>query len=520
MLKNTKHPKWIKKTEALGNNLICCDTQICDTVLPTEFVLEQLFSCEVFEMDIITEGSGICQIFGQSIPCQKGDMFIIPCDIPHNCYVNRPADKMYINRVLFDVQDCFSDEVSDIRSKRFCWGVFCDGSVIAYAALNTSTYESVIRALDTISGEVKEKQQDWQAAVRAELTSLFITLARYIGKAEHAPSETGKEWHCAGVAARMVMENFSDSELRLETLAENLYISKSQLSRLFKEFTGESFSEYLRRVRMNHACRLLRESDMSVEQIVKECGMRDMRSFYKNFQNHTGKTPIQYKEYKKTLSEKEEKIMVVLSEISEKMQQGRSKMVAELVQKAIEEGCDPQKILNEGLLSAMDIIGERFRNNEIFVPEVLVAARAMNMGVQILKPYLSESGMTNAGKVCIGTVHGDLHDIGKNLVKMMMEGKGLEVIDLGTDVPAEKFVQTAIEEKCDVICCSALLTTTMHVMEDVVKAAEASGIRDKVKIMIGGAPVTEEFCKKIGADAYTYDAATAANVALEFCKAK
>ncbi len=211
--------------------------------------------------------------------------------------------------------------------------------------------------------------------------------------------------------------------------------------------------------------------------------------------------------------------MSITAEISEKLQQGRAKAVKELVQQALDEGMSAAEILNEGLMHGMNIIGEKFKNNEVYVPEVLVAARAMNMGTEILKPYLASMGVTASGKVCIGTVQGDLHDIGKNLVKMMMEGKGLEVIDLGTDVSPEKFVQTAIDENCQIICCSALLTTTMGVMEDVVKAAEAAGIRDKVKIMIGGAPVTDEFCKQIGADCYTSDAASAADAAAAFCQA-
>ena len=211
--------------------------------------------------------------------------------------------------------------------------------------------------------------------------------------------------------------------------------------------------------------------------------------------------------------------MVILSEISENLQKGKAKLVKEMVQQAIDEGANPEQILNEGLLAGMNVIGEKFKNNEVYVPEVLVAARAMNMGAQILKPYLAASGVKASGKVCIGTVQGDLHDIGKNLVKMMMEGKGLEVVDLGTDVSAETFVQTAIEQDCQVICCSALLTTTMGVMADVVKAAEAAGIRDKVKIMIGGAPVNQEFCELICADCYTVDAASAADAAAEFCKA-
>ena len=165
----------------------------------------------------------------------------------------------------------------------------------------------------------------------------------------------------------------------------------------------------------------------------------------------------------------------------------------------------------------MNIIGEKFKNNEIYVPEVLVAARAMNAGTELLKPLLAANGISAKGKVCIGTVQGDLHDIGKNLVKMMMEGKGLEVIDLGTDVAPETFVNAAIEQNCQVICCSALLTTTMGVMEEVVKEAKKVGIRDKVKIMVGGAPVNEVFCQKIGADCYTVDAASAADAAVAFC---
>lgn len=209
--------------------------------------------------------------------------------------------------------------------------------------------------------------------------------------------------------------------------------------------------------------------------------------------------------------------MSILIDISENLQKGKAKIVKGLVEQAVAEGINPEQILNEGLLAGMNVVGEKFKNNEIYVPEVLVAARAMNMGVQIIKPLLAAEGVKATGKVCIGTVQGDLHDIGKNLVKMMMEGKGLEVVDLGTDVSAETFVQTAIEQNCQVICCSALLTTTMSVMEDVVKAAESAGIRDKVKIMIGGAPVSEEYCNKIGADCYTVDAASAADAAAAFC---
>ena len=211
--------------------------------------------------------------------------------------------------------------------------------------------------------------------------------------------------------------------------------------------------------------------------------------------------------------------MDILVEISENLQKGKAKIVKELVGQAVEQGIPAKEVLEKGLLAGMDVVGEKFKNNEVFVPEVLVAARAMNMGASVLKPLLADGEQTSAGKVCIGTVKGDLHDIGKNLVKMVMEGKGLEVVDLGTDVSPETYVETAVNQNCQIICCSALLTTTMPVMGEVVKAAEKAGIRDKVKIMIGGAPVTEAFCEQIGADKYTPDAASAADAAVELCRA-
>ena len=207
----------------------------------------------------------------------------------------------------------------------------------------------------------------------------------------------------------------------------------------------------------------------------------------------------------------------MLSQISENLQKGKAKIVKQLVQEAIDSGISAQEILEKGLIAGMNVVGEKFRNNEIFVPEVLVAARALNMGSALLKPLLAADGVKATGRVCIGTVQGDLHDIGKNLVKMMMEGKGLEVIDLGTDVAPETFVKTAIEQNCQIICCSALLTTTMPVMAEIVKAAEAAGIRDQVKIMIGGAPVSDDYRAAIGADSYTADAASAADQAVAFC---
>lgn len=211
--------------------------------------------------------------------------------------------------------------------------------------------------------------------------------------------------------------------------------------------------------------------------------------------------------------------MSILQEMSENLQKGKAKVVKELVQQAIDEGLGAKEILEEGLLSGMNIIGGKFKNNEVYVPEVLIAARAMNAGTELLRPLLIEAGVKPIGKVILGTVKGDLHDIGKNLVRMMMEGKGLEVIDLGVDVPAEKFISAALENGAQIICCSALLTTTMNEMKTVIEACEKEGVRGKFTIMVGGAPVTDSFCKSIGADIYTEDAASAAIEAARVCAA-
>jgi 5-methyltetrahydrofolate--homocysteine methyltransferase len=208
--------------------------------------------------------------------------------------------------------------------------------------------------------------------------------------------------------------------------------------------------------------------------------------------------------------------MVDLNNISESLQRGAAEKVEELVKKALEENLLPKDILENGLIKGMDIIGAKFKKNEVYVPEVLIAARAMHAGMSILRPKLAETGVKNIGKVAIGTVKGDLHDIGKNLVKMMLEGAGFEVIDLGIDVSPDKFVEAVKEHKPNIIGMSALLTTTMVNMVEVIKALEAAGLRDKVKIMIGGAPITQNYADQIGADGCSPDAASAVDKAKTF----
>jgi len=206
----------------------------------------------------------------------------------------------------------------------------------------------------------------------------------------------------------------------------------------------------------------------------------------------------------------------VFNEISELLQKGKAKDIVVSVQKALDTGAGPADILEKGLMSGMNIIGGKFKRNEVFVPEVLIAARAMNKAAETLKPSLAAAGVAPVGKAIICTVKGDLHDIGKNLVKMMIEGKGIEVEDLGVDCDTQAVVQKIKETDAKVLCLSALLTTTMTAQKDVIDALVDAGVRDKVKVMVGGAPVTQSFADEIGADAYTPDAASAADVCRAF----
>lgn len=210
--------------------------------------------------------------------------------------------------------------------------------------------------------------------------------------------------------------------------------------------------------------------------------------------------------------------MSKIEELAQVVEAGRAKKVAALVTEALEEGCAPIDILNQGMIDAMGRVGEKFKNGEIFVPEMLIAAKAMKNGVEVLKPHLGDSNAAKIGKMAMGTVAGDLHDIGKNLVIMMVESTGYEVVDLGIDAPIEKFLEAADDPEVTVVGVSALLTTTMASMEATVAALNKHPRRSEFKIMVGGAPITQNFCDKIGADVYTEDAASAGEAAKALAK--
>ena len=525
-------PIRVRKSELLANTPLFINRVTVETVYSPETALSQLHIHDFVEVSIVTAGRGIHRTPDGCAECSAGDTYVIGVGVPHAYFATEDGERPTVCNLVFDPAELFEGEAADPDSPRYCYGLFREDPLTVYVMLTSRTLEDVERTVTRMEKELDRRRPEWEMAVRSYLINLLIMMGRYASQREDSPSSPRpKERLVAMEVTRTVMERYGDSDLTLESIAESLYISKSYLCRIFRRVTGESFGDYLRRVRLEQACRLLRETELTAEQIVYACGLRDVPTFYRQFKSHVGMTPNTYRReeapseeapsietYFTRIKGETNMSIAILNEISENLQKGKAKIVAELVQKALDEGVAPDAILNEGLLAGMNVIGEKFKVNEVYVPEVLVAARAMNKGTAILKPHLAAAGVQATGKVCIGTVQGDLHDIGKNLVKMMLEGKGLEVVDLGSDVAPETFVQTAIDQNCQVICCSALLTTTMGVMEDVVKKAIELGVRDKVKIMIGGAPVNEDYCKKIGADIYTPDAASAADAAVEFCK--
>lgn len=492
---------------------------LIDALYIPELGLSHLKVTDYVEISLVTEGNGILRVLGEVLECRAGDMYIIGKGIPHSYFAADINNKPKVVILSFSVEDCLSGEYADDESSNYCYGVFRDKAPISYAMLSSNAFGRVTNILENIKNELNSKKNRWEIAVESYLTLILITVSRYINLAQTQMPIRSKEWSTVSAAMREIINNCSDSEMTLESIANCLYISKSRLSRLFQKEIGESFLDYVRNVRISRACSLLKDTTLTNEEIVRSCGLKDIPSFYKVFKATMNQTPYQYRMSHTGFNKlsKEAAATSILNDICDNMQIGKTKNVKNLVELAIKAGIPPKTILNDGLLRGMNIVGAKFKRNEVYVPEVLLAARSMNESIAILKSEFSENFTEFKGRVCIGTVQGDLHDIGKNLVKMMMESRGLEVIDLGVDVSPETYINTAIEKKCNVICCSALLTTTMPVMQEIVNLAEERNIRPGIKIMIGGAPVTEDFCKRIGADYYTQDATAAADTAFEIC---
>ena len=471
---------------------------------------------DTLEITVVTEGVGIHRIMNEQTECHAGDMYVFVGGVPHEYFALHDNEELTVLSLSFSVSEILKNEAADRSSREYCYGIFRDKSPVSYALLNSEALLRVSAAFSDISAELEHKESGWQDAICAQLRLIMIYLGRYVNLADTAQTEKPKEWMTVSTAIAEINERFGESDLNLESVAASLFISQSRLSRIFHKVTGESFPDYVRGVRLRHACELLKNSELTNEEIVRRCGLKDVPSFYRLFKSCMGMTPGKYRsEHNGGTTDAE--AQNVFDRISDSIKRGKNQNVLQYLDEAIAMGLSTADILKKGLIRGMDSVGERFKKNEVYVPEVLVAARAMNAALTHLKQYISEEDLPTVGKVCIGTVQGDLHDIGKNLVKIMMESKGLQVIDLGVDVAAERFIEAAMETGCTVIACSALLTTTMGVLADVVRLADEQGLRPKIKIIVGGAPISAEYAASIGADGYTADAANAADMAYKFC---
>ena len=405
MTTNTVKPARLTKAILLKDAPICWETKTFQKCYDATVNSADLYTHEIIEIDMVVSGNGVHRVLNQAIPCKSGDIYITHSDTPHAFFAAESGDALTVRRLWFDPSDWFEEAVASTISPRFCHGVFSDGTLTAYAMLTERTQNEINGLINAISQEISEKRDEWRTAVRAHLSMLLITVSRYVGDAiKNISVRQSKEWGAVSFAIRTVMENFENSDLTLGDIADELYISKSHLSRQFKLLTGEPFSDYVRNFRINHACRLLKSSKTTVDDIAIQCGWRDIPSFYKAFNLCKGMTPHQYRTLKARLSEQKdpeglpltEKLM---GEICLNLQNGKTKAVTEKVQQALDAGIPVETILNNGLLFGMNAVGERFKNSEVYVPEVLVAARAMNMGMQILKPYLATNGVGAVGRI-------------------------------------------------------------------------------------------------------------------------
>lgn len=466
------------------------------------------------EIDIVTGGTGVHRFFGQSVPCSEGDIYIVQENVPHGFYASEEGGApLTLRRVRLSVPCWFDGDSASVNSPGYLCGTFADSSTVACAMLTQDARREASELLDRVFAETKSQRFGWRTAVSAYLSLFFVTVSR-CRKTEvrNSPAAPHKERGIILSVLRAVDEHYGEPELTLERLAASHFMSTSGLSRLFGQYIGQPFSEYIRHYRMEQACRMLREGQDSVNTVAARCGIRDIPSFYRAFSRYTGMTPNRYR---KEYAAAAETAMPSdpLGEIAARVQTGRTKDVVTFVGRALEAGIVPERVLNEGLVAGMDAIGEKFRNNEVYVPEVLLAARSMDAGMQVLRPFLQKRAVKPLGKAVICTVRGDMHDIGKNMVRMMLEGKGIECVDLGVDVDPARVVEAVRAEQPELVCLSALLTTTLPCISETIEALKNAGLRGRVKVMVGGSPVSQEFADEVGADCYTPDASSAAEAA-------
>lgn len=296
MILSSKSSETVQADAKLGDISIRHDTFICNDVYDENVCFSMLYSHSPIEISVIVSGNGVHKVLGQAIPCKAGDMYIINSNVPHRYFAADENTSLTFRRLLFEPNDWFSGEVTSKTSPHFCYGLFSESPIISYALLTQKVSEKILSSFDAISLEILEKKSEWRNVVSSYLSLIMISHRRYVDKAiKNILLKDSDVWNPISAVIAMVKENYGDPNMSLEQIAQSLYISKSYLSRLFKQITSEAFSDYLKKTRLAGACDLLENTNLTVEEVMKRCGMRDSSSFYKLFGNHTGLTPNQYR---------------------------------------------------------------------------------------------------------------------------------------------------------------------------------------------------------------------------------
>jgi len=522
-------PELIKKEKYLQDTPACIDRYIYKRTVPAAAAqgLSSLHEHQFIEISYVEKGSGLHRIWNESSVMEPGALVILNAAVPHGFFSDSDTEPLIVRSLFYDIQDLYGNEITEIGGDKYLFGLFAKNNFVVSLSLKPKYLKTVSQKFDEIELETEEKKLDWKDVIRSQIALLLLQLKRLAVYSSfqqtNTQNNTPENTILVSEVLRLVQEHYADPLFSMKNVSELLHISSSSISRSFRDITGKYFSDYLCFYRIRQAVSLFTETELSNEEASFACGYSDLHSFYKQFKQLIGTTPGDFRKQKDShlpllTEETANSSSILYMEIFEKMQQGKRKEIVALVTQALEEGLPPDEILSEALVKGMNTLGNKFQTNEVFVSEVLGAANAMNTCMEILKPYLSASVLPTPGRAIICTVKGDIHNIGKNLVRLMLEAEGIECIDLGVDVPPAAVVDAVREHHVNLVCISALLTTTMSEMEAVVKEAEAKGIREKVFIMVGGAPIKQEFCDKIGADCYTSDAASASEAALAYLK--
>jgi len=511
-------PELVKKEKYLQNTPVYIDHTDFNAIYSDTLGIGALYQHSFVEISYVEKGYGYHRIWNESYPIESGDVFIMNVAVPHGFFSISEQEPLTVRRLFFDPHDLYNDEILEIGGERYLFGLFARDNFSLHLSLKGKQYRKISQKFDEIQLEVKERQCDWIDAVRAQITLLLL----YLKRMEQCSSsdQIHKETKVAATVSsvlKLVQEHYADPTFSLKTISEILHKSTSSISRSFFEVTGKYFSEYLIYFRMQQATYFLTETELSNEEIALRCGYCDFPSFYKQFHQVIGTTPGEFRkkndELLQSINMEDTNKQFYLDEISQKLQKSKADAFVELIHSALNEGIPPDEIIYKGLLGGMTEIGKKFQSNEVFLAEVMRAAKNMHTVMEILKPYLVENNFKPIGCAVICTVKGDLHDLGKNLVKVMLEGEQIHCIDLGVDVDPLAVVEAVKEHNAQLVCLSALLTTTMMAQKDVIDALKAAGLRDRVRVMVGGVPITQQFAEEIGADCYTADAGAAAKEA-------